>query len=158
MTLGGLWHGAAATFIVWGVWHGVLLVLHRRIQDVMARWPGLAALLDSVPGRCLSVLLTFGCVSFGWVLFRATSLADAAVIWTHLVVPHAGRSVPYWRQSLIVVCGLVAMGQLAGRYELWKRLERRIPPPVLGFGYATLGALALLLAPDASKAFIYFQF
>jgi len=158
MTLGGLWHGAAATFVAWGFWHGMLLVLHRRVQDATARWPRLAAVVDSLPGRALSVLATCVCVSLGWVLFRATSLRDAGVIWAHLFIPHAGRSTPYWRQSLIVLGGLVALGQLAGRCELWRYLERRIPSPVLGLGYATAAAIALLLAPDASKAFIYFQF
>ena len=158
MTLGGLWHGAATTFIAWGVWHGALLVLHRRLEEATSRWRGLAAVLDSVPGRIVSLATTLACVSFGWVLFRATSLADALVIWSHLVIPHAGRAVPYFLQSLLVLGALVAIGHLAGRLEIWKRLEPRVPAPVLGMAYASAAAVMLLFAPDASKAFIYFQF
>jgi alginate O-acetyltransferase complex protein AlgI len=158
MTLGGLWHGAAANFIAWGFLHGSLLVLHRRVQELSERWPHLGAALDSIPGRGLSFLVTFTCVSLAWVFFRSSSLADAGIVWSHLFIPHAGRSTPYWRQSLAVLGTLVALGHLAGRYDLGKRLERRLPPPVLGLGYATAAAITLLLAPDASKAFIYFQF
>jgi alginate O-acetyltransferase complex protein AlgI len=158
MTLGGLWHGAATTFIIWGFVHGSLLVLHRRFQNLAARRPRLAAALDSVPGRGLSILVTFISVSLAWVLFRSSSLHDATLIWARLFVPHGGSSVPYWRQSLVVLGGVVALGHVAGRYDLCKRLERRFPAPMLGLGYAAAAAITLLLAPDASKAFIYFQF
>jgi alginate O-acetyltransferase complex protein AlgI len=158
MTLGGLWHGAAANFVAWGFLHGSLLILHRRVQDFAERRHEIARALDSIPGRALSMATTFGCVSFAWVLFRASSLADAAVIWGHLIIPHGGSSTPYWRESLFVLGLLVAGSHVAARIQLFKRLERRLPPPILGLGYAAAAAITLLLAPDASKAFIYFQF
>jgi len=158
MTLGGLWHGAAATFIAWGFLHGCLLVLHRRIQDLSGRHPALARALDSIAGRALSLAVTFLCVTLAWVLFRAQSLADAGLIWAHLLVPHSGAATGYWRQSLLVLGGTVFLAHIAARYELWRRLEGRVPAPMLGVAYATAAAVTLLLAPDASKAFIYFQF
>jgi alginate O-acetyltransferase complex protein AlgI len=158
MTLGGLWHGAAANFIAWGFLHGCFLVLHRRVQDLSASRPALARALDSVPGRMLSLAATFGCVSLAWVLFRSSSLADAGLIWAHLFVPHAGASTAYWRQSLLVLGGLAALAHVVARGQLWRPVQRALPAPMLGLAYAATAAVTLLLAPDASKAFIYFQF
>jgi alginate O-acetyltransferase complex protein AlgI len=158
MTLGGLWHGASTTFVVWGLVHGCLLVLHRRLQGLCEQWPGIARALDSGPGRALARFTTFACVSVAWVLFRSSSFAVAGEVFARLFVPHDGHSIPVSRQSLIVLGGLVALEHLVGRRQLWKRLGPRLPAPVLGLAYATAAAVALLLAPDASKAFIYFQF
>jgi len=158
MTLGGLWHGASVTFVAWGFAHGCLLILHRRLQDVAARSPTLARVLGSPLGVAIATVTTFACVSLAWVPFRAPSFEVAQEIFQRLFVPHAGRSIPISRQVLILLGGVVVLEHLAGRLQLWRRLEPRLPPAVLGVGYATAAAVALLLAPDASKAFIYFQF
>ncbi|MFO1402735.1 MAG: MBOAT family O-acyltransferase [Steroidobacteraceae bacterium] len=70
-TVSGLWHGANWTFIVWGFYHGLLLVLQRRLAAL--RLPRLAA----APATALSMGLTFVLVCIGWVLFRSPSLAHA---------------------------------------------------------------------------------
>ena len=62
----GLWHGAAWTFLFWGLYHGVLVSLERRAEPVLGRVP--------IALRCA---LTFALVVVGWVLFRAKSLAQA---------------------------------------------------------------------------------
>jgi alginate O-acetyltransferase complex protein AlgI len=66
MTLGGLWHGAGALFILWGIWHGVMLVLNRLVpfERILMAWLG-------VVGKWIAILLTFHIVCFGWILFRA---------------------------------------------------------------------------------------
>jgi D-alanyl-lipoteichoic acid acyltransferase DltB (MBOAT superfamily) len=66
MTLGGLWHGAANTFLVWGVLHGAMLIvaiLWNKYGSPLSYW--------------FSVLLTFVCVSLAWVFFRATEMDQA---------------------------------------------------------------------------------
>lgn len=67
MLLGGLWHGAGAFFILWGFYHGVLLVLYRLlpIDEVLIRAFGRA-------GKVLSIVLFFHLVCLGWIFFRAT--------------------------------------------------------------------------------------
>ncbi|MEQ1590439.1 MAG: MBOAT family O-acyltransferase [Gallionella sp.] len=70
MTLGGLWHGAGWTFILWGLMHGTYLTAHRA-------W-GFTGIKLS---RAFSVGITFLAVLFAWVMFRATSVADALTIW-----------------------------------------------------------------------------
>ncbi len=68
MLLGGLWHGAAWTFVVWGAWHGMLLALERRFSVLQKRWQQFAVV--AVPTTSLLVIL-------GWVVFRAPDLSAA---------------------------------------------------------------------------------
>ena len=84
MTLGGLWHGAGWTFVVWGMLHGSYLAVNHLWRALLARlWPATGRMQSgSRPGRWLwkafCVVLTFLAVSFAWVFFRATSF-DAAM-------------------------------------------------------------------------------
>ena len=71
MFLSGLWHGAAWTFVLWGLFHGLLLLLEAQVgRRVRARLP------DSALVRLGSWALCFHLVSFGWILFRADSVAQ----------------------------------------------------------------------------------
>src|SRR5215210_2878088 len=77
MLLGGLWHGAAWTFILWGLYHGLLLVLYRPFESVFA--PASAAPEPNrrfgATGRVGAWFLMFHLTCFGWLIFRAPSLA-----------------------------------------------------------------------------------
>jgi D-alanyl-lipoteichoic acid acyltransferase DltB (MBOAT superfamily) len=76
MLLGGLWHGAGWTFVIWGGLHGVCLVVHQAWQAMRARLGGAVR----EPGRIehfLATALTFLVVVVGWVFFRANSLDGA---------------------------------------------------------------------------------
>ena len=74
MVLGGLWHGAGWNFVIWGALHGGFLVVNHAWQDVCRRVP---VHLPAGLGRFLGVALTFLCVVFAWVYFRAPDLATA---------------------------------------------------------------------------------
>ncbi len=75
MTLGGLWHGASWNFVIWGVLHGLLLVLHRLFRLLTDSRLVLARVLRSSLATPFCVLLTFLCVSLGWIFFRRRPLA-----------------------------------------------------------------------------------
>lgn len=158
MTLGGLWHGASWTFVAWGVLHGVLLIGHRTFRDFSKNRPWLLAWLHSLPGTLSRVVLTYFCVSLGWVLFRATTFTSAATLFKQLFVPSDGFYFLMPKQSLLVLTAVVVACHLLVRAGLWKKLAERLPAPVLGTGYAVVLSLTLLLSPLAGKAFIYFQF
>jgi alginate O-acetyltransferase complex protein AlgI len=68
MLLGGLWHGANWTFVIWGAWHGSILALERFLGKPK-RWQEIPAYL-AMPRTLFLVIL-------GWVMFRATNAADA---------------------------------------------------------------------------------
>src|SRR6266542_886130 len=79
MVLGGLWHGAAWTFVIWGAYHGAGQVIgHWRRKRRMAR--GQPALLDHAWSVAWQRLITFNLVCLGWVFFRADSLHSAWVL------------------------------------------------------------------------------
>jgi alginate O-acetyltransferase complex protein AlgI len=163
MTLGGLWHGAAWNFVLWGASMGLLLVSHKAFADWgQTRW-SLQALLRSAPGTALRIGLTFMSFVLTLMIFRATSVPNIGVMFQRLFGWAGGAELPLpalglWWTFLAVALGH-ALGSALARNQLrtW-RFVQRVPPPALGFGTAALLNLALLLAPATSKAFIYFQF
>ncbi len=89
MVLGGLWHGAAWTFVLWGAAHGLWLLLHRALVGVLARVGGMGAAWRW-PLRILGVAVTFQLVCFTWILFRAEDLAAASLQFGALGNPGFG--------------------------------------------------------------------
>jgi alginate O-acetyltransferase complex protein AlgI len=158
MALGGLWHGASWTFVVWGIYHGTLLIGHRAFQNLCKERPTLDWFCQGFLGTTLRRGLTLLCVMFGWVLFRSTSLADAGMMFSHLLVPQAGRTAPLPAVGLWYTLALVVGCHVVGYYRLWPRWSERLPAPALGFGYSMALSMALLLAPATGQPFIYFQF
>jgi hypothetical protein len=78
MVLGGLWHGAGWTFVLWGALHGAYLAINHGWQLLCLRL-GQNPQVSSIVGRACSILLTFVAVVVAWVVFRAPDL-DAAVL------------------------------------------------------------------------------
>ena len=147
MTLGGLWHGASWTFVLWGVYHGLLLAFARVVPVpawAVARWT-----------RPLWVALTFLCVTVGWVLFRASSFADAATVLRGMLWPTTGAHLPT-QQAAMVLAGLLAL--FVGGLIDARKLAARLPTPVAAAGLAGFAALYLALLPQRASGFIYFHF
>ncbi len=159
MLLGGLWHGAAWTFVAWGALHGLYLVLERlfgpALKNLYARQsPTLAALL-----RGGAWLITLVLVMFAWVWFRATDGAQALAICAQMLMPHSMPSTDLSAESKLMACGfviLIALQLAQRRFQLLTRLQT-LPPILLGL---LLGLLlsAIVLSPGNARAFIYFQF
>jgi alginate O-acetyltransferase complex protein AlgI len=158
MTLGGLWHGASWTFVLWGLLQGLLLCLHRGFQGFCASRPALDRLLRSRAGTASRVTATFVTFALTWVVFRSLTLGAAGTMVWRMLVPCGGRRWPLPLVSFWCLLAVVVLGHALARSGLWQRAVVRLPAPVLGFGYAAACTLALVLAPDAGKAFIYFQF
>jgi alginate O-acetyltransferase complex protein AlgI len=78
MVLGGLWHGASWTFVLWGALHGIYLVLNHAWQYA-ARGLGLAGVLRGAE-RSVGIVVTFLAVTVAWVFFRAPSLTAAIAV------------------------------------------------------------------------------
>lgn len=77
MLLGGLWHGAGWTFVIWGGLHGLYLVINQLWQSARERLFGHDLFRSSRVTHFLSVVITFVCVVIAWVFFRARNLAAA---------------------------------------------------------------------------------
>ncbi len=149
MVLGGLWHGANWTFVVWGTYHGVLLAVQRLIP---ASW-------NRPMLRPLGGLLTLLAVCVGWVFFRAQSLGDVGTILRGLVIPTAGEGL-LGDGSAVVLAAIIAtlVGQAIGQWKGWPRLMFRVPAPIVGALVALGITIVLLLTPGEGKTFIYFNF
>jgi alginate O-acetyltransferase complex protein AlgI len=156
MFIGGLWHGAAWTFVVWGLIHGVLLVIERILQSVFkgATWT------SSWGAKLLLGLATYVAVCFGWVFFRATDFATAArLIGAMVDTRHRGDALLTTREILQV--GLVTAGLLLAH---WKLRDTSVPAAVARLPRWLVGAVwtlmlcAIILAQGTGNAFIYFQF
>jgi alginate O-acetyltransferase complex protein AlgI len=151
MLLGGLWHGASWTFVIWGFYHGMLLALHRAIP-----WP---RFLGRAIVRPLCVVGTFLLVCVGWVFFRAPTLSGAGTIIARMAWPTEGtRLVPSLAALVLLSLAYTLAGHLLGTRVDVIRTERRLPAPVMGAALACILALAMVLLPEGSRAFIYFQF
>jgi alginate O-acetyltransferase complex protein AlgI len=106
MTLFGVWHKASLLFLIWGCYHGVLLVLHRQVQQAQRRlnWEPPAG-----PWNLVSWIVTMTLISFGWIFFRANSLAQAAQMLSALLSP-SSYAEHFLSSSLYLVVGLLAAG------------------------------------------------
>ena len=147
MLLGGLWHGAAWTFVLWGAFHGAGLTLEHAFAS---KWEKV--------WRWLRWVITFHLVVFGWILFRAQSLDQAGSFISRLFAP---GSATLWSAPVIVAIVVVIGLQLLpakGVEGFQIRLERR-KPVVIAIGLAILILYVGATVPSQGVApFIYFRF
>ncbi|MCB1086766.1 MAG: MBOAT family protein [Verrucomicrobiae bacterium] len=156
MVLGGLWHGAAWTFVIWGAIHGLWLVAHR----IWAGWkPAQAKWLNGAGWKVLSMLATFHLVCLCWLFFRAESLDQALGLLRAL----AGE----WRWTdYAATCSALILFFAGPWIALDAWIERRNESLALTlvawpwrFGvYAYILAMMLFFPPPMPVEFIYFQF
>jgi len=109
MILGGLWHGAGWTFVVWGLLHGALLVAHRLWRTMVERLKPLPVAALEPLWRLGAWALTFGCVVVGWVFFRAPDLTTAWRVLEGMAGLH-GSHLPDQMLAALPALGAVAQG------------------------------------------------
>lgn len=150
MLLGGLWHGAAWTFVLWGALHGGCLVAERSLKQHLGN-------RIRVPGW-LAWLIVFHLVVFGWILFRSPDLGVVSAFLGQLTdfrAPQLATAVP-----VLLTFGVIGM-QLLPRKPL-SALRLRIEalhPIVLGSGLAlTVIVVSATIPSGGVPPFIYFQF
>ena len=105
MTLFGLWHGAKLTFIVFGVYHGLILVMHRLGQQMRRRFSFLQR--PHYWGHFLSWGITFLAMSLGFICFRANSLSEAVSMCSAAFSPDAYRHFAMPRNFYILTSAIV---------------------------------------------------
>ena len=155
MLIGGLWHGAAWGFVVWGGIHGVLLVAERVARGRF----GQAAWVGRAHGRIGLAILTYVLVCLAWVFFRAESLADALLL-TRTMLAGSGANLELGRAQAAWVLGVTAVllvGQWLLRDASLAAACRPVPWYLRSLLLALL-AIAILGVPGDDRAFIYFQF
>ncbi len=154
MAIGGIWHGANLTFLVWGLGHGFFLVAERLLfgnrQGSFFRW-----------------FFTQAGVLFLWIFFRSPNLETALWVAQGLFIKNGEIAAPYsWEIQFLKIFGCLVLGHLLGRFYFSENsvLEKKIEGMqsrgnqiLLSFGFAFLLIFIVLFAGD-SKSFIYFVF
>jgi alginate O-acetyltransferase complex protein AlgI len=156
MLLGGLWHGAAWTFVAWGAYQGVLLIAHRLMMPWLDRVTRFASPLGRSAWRMVTLVGFFQCVCFGWLIFRANSLEQIGLLTQTLLtgVDWAGSGI---RELLFFVFPLLVMQVV----QYWRddlNVLLRTPAPIRGMAYAAMFFGLVLLGEGFDQPFIYFQF
>jgi alginate O-acetyltransferase complex protein AlgI len=156
--ISGLWHGANWIFVIWGFFHGVLMVC----SVIFRPWLRLPT--------ALQILWTFILVCVGWVFFRASSLENALEVfrgcWAGLEAACIGRSlrgigslgVPPWEIAVLIGGLLAAESYQAFSGESVRRLVLRSAWPIRWLSYELTFLLLVIAGKWEAKSFIYFQF
>lgn len=187
MLLGGLWHGASWTFVVWGAIHGAILVAARLWREAGARittatsharraaHSGEVSSVWHKPRAVAGWAVTFLIVNIAWVFFRSQPVMDldtgtlepawaalgrAGYYVTHLfVIAHPAE--PIWlmqKWPAVMLLGLLAMMQVYEERVRSGRPPLRLPAALAGPAYAMWILVLVVYSPENGNPFIYFQF
>ena len=173
-TLSGIWHGANYTFIVWGMLHGLFLVICNILNRRRAAAPAKAVSRLSWLKKAVFTLCTFALVCFAWIFFRANSMSDALYVVKNLFTGIASP-MDYLRstyQSTVITAGIpLQMGLLFFYVFLLLVIDlmdnhkdiiltvSSLPLVVRWTVYVVFVLFIILCMPkNAPAEFIYFQF
>lgn len=153
MFLGGVWHGAAWTFVLWGALHGSALVVERLFGRMVPN-----ALSSSLALKIVGTITTFHLVCVGWIFFRSETLQIALDYFSGLMVWTSGLDVA--SPGLIVMIFAMLLAHFLPSLW-WAKAGKNIGERSLvltGAYFCVLLAVILMLAPEGTAPFIYFQF
>lgn len=155
MVLGGLWHGAAWNYVLWGGYHGTALSLHRVLTNKRGK---------SVDSHVIALLKIMGCGIFtlyGWMLFRSHSLDHVITSTMTILTGRGGLAFDAARPALSAVISIA----LLGTWELVQyrgggdaKFYRTLPVPAAAFAFACIIFLTIMGTSNEPAQFIYFQF
>lgn len=164
MTIGGLWHGAAWTYVFWGLYQGIILVVHRLIVGKVGEARPVSSLRDVIV-YVVKLVFFFQIICIGWLFFRAQSMGQVWEMFLRIVMDFRVTPLSLWYFRYILFFAWFAM--LAD--VVWFVRERRRGElddmPRLGYSLTARAALALVAVSAVivfgefdAQTFIYFQF
>jgi alginate O-acetyltransferase complex protein AlgI len=157
MLLGGLWHGANTTFLVWGALHGAALIAHRAYRQALAARQVASPFERNAAGQLLAWWFTLAWVVFCFTIFRAPTLDRAWLLLGRLEVWSGTPklSPDFW----LLLPGLAGVHFVLSRHgrALYARVQA-LPDPAFYLGYGACSALVPYFMPVNAQPFIYFQF
>ena len=156
MIIGGLWHGAAWTFIIWGTYQGVILVGHRLMKPLLNKVQPQTP-IDQACWRAVRVIATFHMVCLGWLIFRAQSIEQLLgmleAIWSRPAIPASAYLLP-----VMVTCVPLLIVQFAQYATKDLDIVARTPWYVRSVFYTACFYAFVLGGEFGGSQFLYFQF
>jgi D-alanyl-lipoteichoic acid acyltransferase DltB (MBOAT superfamily) len=165
MVLGGLWHGAAWNFVIWGAYQGALLCANRWLADRVARSATASRWLGSRVGAVLSWAITLYLTLLGWLIFRISDPSELLAAVRSFVVfdfrtdvagTSLGLAAPF--SATLAFLAFAALHATGRFWQRWPAALDETPPSRLFALYVLMGIAFFLLWPAGERPFIYFQF
>ena len=165
MLIAGIWHGAAWGFIVWGVLHGIALVVHRLTDALSKASPPLQTWWQSVPGTISAWAITQLMVFTSWIFFRLPNLRELGLVVQRLFGPAADiqfaqkvyiETLQVDRLHLTLL--LLLVGLMAMAYFMQRGLKLQVSWAMKILLVPVCLFAAWLLAPNEAPPYIYFDF
>lgn len=155
MFLGGLWHGASWNFAIWGVLHGLYLVMERLSVSMF----GNKQVWKKAFSKLLLGAVTFSFVCFAWIFFRADTLSRSFEMLSGISLPGTGELYVNRSDAIIVliVMSTIIVIQSLLRNTTLEDAAKRLPDFVKILIIAVM-VLGIMISPGEDRAFIYFQF
>lgn len=162
MLLGGLWHGAAPRFVLWGGFHGALLSIHKFLMRLFPRMKATGAEMKR-GWRVVGILVTFHLVCLGWIFFRARNVATGIDILEQVftnfdltLVPHIIAG--YWEIFALILVGYI-VHFIPERIQT-RASERLVKNPLIVNAILMVLIIWAVMQVKSSEIqpFIYFQF
>ena len=154
MGLGGLWHGANWTFVLWGLFHGIGIAATHLLRHL-----GGATLINALP-RWVAVLGTFHFVCIGWIIFRARDLETAVRVFRGpFVAP--GASIINFADVHVFAIALLLIFFATHRWDHHRAIRKFVsaaPPAVLVPALIFIWVVSIAVSAGNSGKFIYFDF
>ncbi|MDO5058802.1 MAG: MBOAT family protein [Neisseria sp.] len=158
MVLSGIWHGSGWNFLLWGLLHGVALVLLNIGDKIVGRREALAS---TKIGKFIGVLVTVNFVCAAFVVFRTTSLDDAALMFQALWYnpnPAALPALDVLAVLALMVLSLLFYGLLTKGFRGFVAMLEKMPVWLWALPVAAVMVLLMVLAPSGIPGFIYANF
>ncbi len=155
--LSGLWHGAAWTFVIWGIYHGLLLIVERLfLLKVYSKLP-----------KVIPLIITFLFVAIGWVFFRAENFSDAIIFIKKLIGFKFNINYFFLENDFKVYFVAAFIFSFFTLFSFGKKIQQKIyfsNYTTLGYTVATITSITLFyfclasISSSTFNPFIYFRF
>jgi D-alanyl-lipoteichoic acid acyltransferase DltB (MBOAT superfamily) len=157
MLIGGFWHGASWRFVVWGIAHGIALILHK---IWMKKFPSTN---KNIIFSGFGLLLTFNYVAFCWIFFRANSFESAFESITKIFTSFTFYDLPgFWYSRtefcyILIIASIVVFTPIALKEKLFTSMQKL---PVFAWIFLMIFVFQLIIQfkDEIVQPFIYFQF
>ena len=171
--ISGIWHGAAWTYILWGVMHGVYQIIGNITEPPRQKLREELGVTDAAWYRVFRRAVTFTLVLIAWVAFRANSLADMSVLYRKLFLGWGGLNITDSLSALgiglipavTVFLAIIVTVQLDRQIALKDTSDREFKAPApdralmyINLAWTIAAAWLILLCSNGASSFIYFQF